>query len=203
MRSYAFVGITLLFAYPAGALADAELGSRSYQVCAGCHGFHGEGNALVYAPKLSGQEDWYLRRQMNNFANGVRGNEIDDANGKSMAMMIKALDAQDIADVAAFIGTLPNNPINPVVQGDVAIGKQLYETCGACHGANAEGNVTLNAPALAGMSDWYQLSQLKKFKNGLRGSHPGDLYGQQMAPMVSTLDEDAMHNVIAYINSLQ
>lgn len=87
--------------------------------------------------------------------------------------------------------------------GDPARGKSLYATCGACHGANAEGMQALNAPALSGLEEWYIVRQLKNFKQGIRGSNPKDIYGMQMAPMAQTLpDEQAMEDVAAYIKTL-
>ena len=35
----------------------------------------------------------------------------------------------------------------------------------------AEGKWALNAPRIAGMSDWYLLTQFKNFKEGKRGAH--------------------------------
>ena len=52
------------------------------------------------------------------------------------------------------------------------------------------------------MSDWYLLTQLKNFKHGLRGAHPGDVTGRQMESMVLSLNEEKMQDIIAYINSL-
>ena len=52
------------------------------------------------------------------------------------------------------------------------------------------------------MSDWYLLTQLQNFKQGLRGAHPGDVTGRQMESMVLSLSDEKMHDVIAYINSL-
>ena len=53
------------------------------------------------------------------------------------------------------------------------------------------------------MSDWYLLRQLQYFKDGVRGAHPDDLYGMQMAMMAASLrDEQAMQDLVAYINSL-
>jgi cytochrome c oxidase subunit II len=87
--------------------------------------------------------------------------------------------------------------------GDAAKGKTLYATCGACHGANAEGQEALNAPKLAGQEEWYIVRQLQNFKNGVRGANPKDTYGMQMAPMSQTLPTDqAMADVAAYIKSL-
>lgn len=87
--------------------------------------------------------------------------------------------------------------------GDAAKGQALYAVCATCHGANGEGNVALNAPNLSGQSDWYLVSQLDYYKKGIRGSHKDDTLGQQMAAMSATLvDQAAIHDVVAYINSL-
>lgn len=91
-----------------------------------------------------------------------------------------------------------------LAQGDANKGKALYATCAACHGQNGEGMQALNSPALAGQEDWYLLTQLKNFKAGIRGKHPKDIYGMQMAPMAMTLaDEQAMKDVIAYIKTFK
>ncbi|MDX1569765.1 MAG: c-type cytochrome [Xanthomonadales bacterium] len=88
-------------------------------------------------------------------------------------------------------------------EGDPAKGKVLYTTCQACHGAKAEGNEQLNAPALTGLQDWYIIRQLKNFKEGIRGSNPEDIYGAQMRPMAMTLpDDQAIEDVTAYILTL-
>jgi cytochrome c oxidase subunit II len=87
--------------------------------------------------------------------------------------------------------------------GDPAKGKTLYATCGACHGANAEGMEALNAPRLAGQEPWYIIRQLQNFKGGIRGANPKDTYGMQMAPMAQTLPNDqAIEDVAAYIQTL-
>lgn len=195
----------LLFSLQTANAADVERGASRYKLCASCHGFKGEGNKLVNAPSLAGQESWYLERQIRNFRDGVRGTAAEDVNGKAMAQMTAGIDSdEEIADIVAYIGKLPIPAPAPTLAGDAAGGKALYTACAACHGQNAEGNATLNAPALAGTDDWYQLAQLQKFKTGMRGTDSRDTYGQQMAPMAAVLaDKDAMKNVIAYINSLQ
>ena len=87
--------------------------------------------------------------------------------------------------------------------GDVAAGKQLYATCAACHGVQAEGNPALHAPKLSGLGDWYLQRQLKNYKLGARGAHDKDVFGKMMAPMAATLSDDtAIDNVSAYIQTL-
>jgi cytochrome c oxidase subunit 2 len=86
---------------------------------------------------------------------------------------------------------------------DPTRGKTLYATCGACHGANAEGMEALNSPKLAGQEEWYIIRQLQNFKAGIRGNNPRDTYGLQMAPMAQLLADDAaMADVAAYIKTL-
>jgi cytochrome c oxidase subunit 2 len=53
------------------------------------------------------------------------------------------------------------------------------------------------------MSDWYLATQLKNFQEGVRGSHPQDMYGPQMALMSATLaDDQAINDLVAYINAV-
>lgn len=88
-------------------------------------------------------------------------------------------------------------------EGDPEAGEANYATCASCHGQQAEGNQSLNAPKLTGMSSWYMRRQLDHYKEGVRGADPADTYGAQMAPMARTLTtEQATENVLAYIDSL-
>ncbi|MFU8876691.1 MAG: cytochrome c oxidase subunit II [Wenzhouxiangellaceae bacterium] len=86
--------------------------------------------------------------------------------------------------------------------GDAEAGRTSYATCQACHGQNGEGNADLNAPALAGLSDWYLVRQLENFKSGARGTDPEDQFGAQMTPFADMLDAQAMRDVSAYIETL-
>jgi cytochrome c oxidase subunit 2 len=184
---------------------DAEAGKPLYAVCAACHGLEGEGNAAMNAPKLSGQGDWYLKRQLNYFKQGTRGAHDKDVYGKQMAPMAATL-ADDAAmdNVVAYIKTLPDKPAQPTLKNDAANGRNLYVTCGSCHGSDGRGVQATNGPRLAGMSDWYMVTQLKNFKQGIRGAHPKDLYGPQMASMAAILaDDQATSDLVAYINTLK
>ncbi|MEY4641671.1 MAG: hypothetical protein RLZZ227_1665 [Pseudomonadota bacterium] len=184
---------------------DPAQGQPSYAVCAACHGVNGEGNVALNAPKLAGQEDWYLRRQLNYFKTGVRGTHADDVYGAQMRPMAGTLATDDmVANVAAYIAAMPDMPAPDTITGDIANGQALFEpTCGVCHSERGEGIWAVNAPKLAGMSDWYLVRQLQNFKSGVRGVHPDDEYGFQMTSMVQALaDDSAINDVVAYINTL-
>ena len=184
---------------------NVSAGKQLYAVCSSCHGSQGQGNAALHAPKLAGQGDWYLKRQLKYYKQGVRGTHEKDVFGKMMAPMAATLaDDTAIKDVVAYIKTLPDNPSTATVTGDAADGKKRYATCGACHGPNGQGVQAMNAPGLNGMSDWYMVTQLKNFKQGIRGSHPSDRYGPQMVLMSAMLiDDQAIDDIVTYINSLQ
>jgi len=183
--------------------ADPAAGEALYAVCSACHGAQGEGNPTMNAPKLAGQDAWYLRRQLAHFKKGARGAHSNDVFGKVMAPMAATLpDDAAIANVAAYIGTLPDKPAPTTVKGDPRRGSQRYVTCATCHGPQGRGNEATNAPRLKGMSDWYMVTQLKNFRAGVRGSHSQDMYGGQMALMAAILNDDqAIHDVVAYIDS--
>jgi cytochrome c oxidase subunit II len=189
----------------AQATGDAAAGKPLYAVCAACHGMQGEGNPALNAPKLSGQGDWYLKRQLKYYKQGARGTHDKDVFGKMMAPMVATLvnDAA-IDNVVAYIKTLPDNPAPATLKGNANKGQQIYGTCGACHGADGRGIRAMNAPALRGMSDWYLVTQLKNFRQGIRGAHPKDMYGPQMASMAAFLaDDQAINDLVAYINTLR
>ncbi len=122
-----------------------------------------------------------------------------------MAPMAATLaDDAAIANVSAYIKTLPDNPAPATVKGDAHNGQQRYVTCGACHGSDGRGIQATNAPALKGISDWYLVTQLKNFKQGIRGAHPQDPYGPQMALVSETLhDDQAINDLVTYINTLR
>jgi cytochrome c oxidase subunit 2 len=193
------------FADTQGAVAgNAVVGAAQYAVCAACHGQQGEGLHVLNAPKIAGQEPWYIKRQLQNYKAGLRGAHDDDIYGKQMAPMASTLvnDAA-IDNVIAHIQTFPDNPSPQTIDGDVSKGQRIYNVCAYCHGKDAEGIQAINAPRMAGMTDWYLASQLKNFNAGIRGEHPQDFYGKQMGFMGRTLhDEKAVNDVVAYINTL-
>lgn len=183
---------------------NISAGRASYAACSACHGQNGEGNMALNAPKLSGLDDWYLKRQLQNYKLGRRGTDPKDIFGMQMRGLVATLpDEAAIDNVVAYINSLPDIPAQPTIQGDVAHGKELYVTCVNCHGSEGQGIWAMNAPKAAGMSDWYVARQLRKFRDGMRGAHPDDGYGRQMAQMSQMLNEEQeINDLVAYMNTL-
>ena len=204
---FAFAAISM----PASAQQDPEAGRRSYEVCAGCHGFVGEGNRLIGAPRLAGVESWYLERQILGFEAGHRGYDEADADGRRMALMAQAVESErELGDILAWIASLPP-PATPAPSSEPAAvadasdrGRSLYASCSACHGSAGEGNEALGAPALVTLDDWYLGAQLQAYADGLRGTHPSDSYGAQMRAFASIFDTDEERQaLVGFIRTLR
>lgn len=183
---------------------DYTIVPERFVYCTTCHGVELQGNASVEAPRLNGMAEWYVAGQLEAFKRGWRGTHPDDLIGMEMQPQAALLTDHDIRDAAAFVAALRNRrTTGQMVSGDPSRGKTLYEICAACHGADASGSKVLNAPALAGQSDWYLVRQLDNYKTGRRGYAPADTAGQQMRGAAAVLENDAdVRDVVAYINTL-
>jgi len=184
---------------------DLRRGAALYALCAQCHGDQGLGNPDVEAPAIAGLPGWYLESTLEKFRAGGRGTHPGDIAGMRMRPMSMWLrDDADITHVSAYVASLPPQRPEPLVEGgDAARGASLYAVCIACHMPDGRGNPALNSPPLQHASDWYLLSQLQKFKGGIRGSNPMDTNGALMVGMAQTLaDEQAMKDVVAHIMTL-
>jgi cytochrome c oxidase subunit 2 len=94
----------------AGITGDLLAGKKLYHNCAFCHGVFAQGNYAQNAPKLAGQFDWYLKRQLQHYQQNIRGRHPQDLYGSQMILMSKLLqNEQAIDDVVAYIATLEPN----------------------------------------------------------------------------------------------
>lgn len=196
--------LALVFAGTSAAQDKVPVPGDDLVYCTVCHGIQMMGNPIIQAPRLSGMEEWYIKRQLESFKKGVRGTHEDDVLGWEMQPMAAALSDKQIDEAAAFVVASRSEPSPITVTGDVAKGKAHYVSCAACHGANAEGNEALGSPALVIPNDWYLVTQLNNFKSGIRGSHSGDIYGMQMRAAAQLLaDDEAIRDVVSYISTLR
>ena len=173
-----------------------------FEYCLVCHGTQARGNAAIGAPNLSVLAAEYLRRQLEAYGAGWRGTHERDPYGTEMQPMAALLDGDQLVHAAAFVSRFDPVWSQPTVTGNAEHGRELYRQCAACHGSAGEGNTELGAPRLSGQSDWYLLRQMDAYRNGWRGANPDDYSGMQMRALAQTLDDDAVHNLIAFVNTL-
>jgi len=96
-------GTSLVLAFALAPLASAHAGGdpaagqTKAVVCAACHGVDGNSINPIW-PKLAGQHEAYLAKQIRAFRDGVR---VDP----TMAPMVATLTEEDIDDIAAYFAS--------------------------------------------------------------------------------------------------
>jgi cytochrome c553 len=171
---------------------DIDSGRRIYASCAVCHGDDGRGRPDGTFPQLAGQHRSVLIKQLVDIRDGRRSNPI-------MAPYAEALiDSQEIADVTAYIATLPSPEPVPVEAPDDDPGGRLFDRdCAECHGADAQGDAARFVPKLAGQHTAYLLRQVRAIAAGRRANaHP------DMTRRLSHYTDAELQSVIAHVTRL-
>ena len=79
---------------------ESTKGAELYKQCISCHGDKGDGIPAQKAPRLAGQHDWYILKQLQDIKAGqIRKNQI-------MIPFVNKLSEQDMKDLAAYISKL-------------------------------------------------------------------------------------------------
>ena len=193
--------LLLLAALCSAGLAYAD--SALYEPCAACHGAQAQGQQMLSAPRLAGQNAAYLVEQLHNFKTGARGAHGNDVQGQIMAADTKNLNDKTIKTLAAFLANLVGNN-NTGAAGDLQRGKKIYsESCLACHGVEGRGVTPLYAANLRILSPWYLERQLEAYRKAWRG-HPehGTTRSKSMRSIVSQLNgKSDVEDLIAFLTN--
>jgi cytochrome c553 len=159
-----------------GAQPDAAKGETiAKQVCAACHS--PDGNSAIPAnPKLAGQFQEYLHKQLANFK--PQGGKKAERDNAIMAGMVANLSADDMRNVAAYFAAQKLRPATASSKELAADGQKLWRggnaasgvpACAGCHGPDGAG-IPSQFPRLAGQFAEYTESQLKLFRAGGRAN---------------------------------
>lgn len=189
----------MITAIPAMAAGDAAAGKAKSAVCAACHGADGNSMITEY-PKLAGQHETYLAKQLREFKSGKRNNAI-------MLGMVAALSEQDMDDLAAFYAEQTPNEASY----DAAVleaGQNIYRggitetgvaACMGCHSPSGSGNGPAGFPKLSAQHPQYTVSQLKTFKSADRNNDTGKM----MRNVAKRMSEAEMQAVAAYLAAMK
>jgi len=196
-----FLQVSLFIFFCVSSVTHAEQsGENLYQQCAACHGSKGEGIEALKAPAIAGQNAKYVTRQLIHFSSDIRG-KAEQA--KPMAAIAKGIVKADFDKLTAYIQDIPisDESNKNALSGDLKNGSRYYQAkCGACHGGQAQGNKTFNAPRLAKQSSQYLLQQMQDFVAGKRGYDQQDKFGRQMAMMAGTTKGKELTDILFYIS---
>lgn len=143
-----------------------EKGRELYKVCAVCHTPEAWGTNSGYYPQIAGQLSSVIIKQMADISSRNR----DNPTMFPFAMPNSLGNAQEMADVAAYISSLPMSPNNGIGPGfDLEMGERLYKKeCAECHGESGEGNAGEQIPLIQGQHYNYLKRQFHWIRVGKR-----------------------------------
>lgn len=185
--------------------ADLAAGQARYQqVCAQCHGPKGEGNVELRSPSIAGLPNWYVATQVGKFQRSWRGAKPEDVPGHLMHAIAQALDPVGVRDVSGYIAALELIPTQVTLTGgDPERGAEIFrERCMECHRYNGRGEPAFLSAQLIGLQDWYLMSQMKKFRDGSRGGHAEDVYGNKMHRVTERMTDESFRDIATHIADL-
>jgi cytochrome c553 len=193
-------------AKPAVAKADPAKGATLYAegdtarglpACVACHG--AAGNSMIAAnPKLAGQHEAYIYKQLVNFTAPERNQAI-------MTTYSKMLTDEEKKNIAAYLSTQVPKPGAAKNKTTVELGKKIYRAgiaeknvpaCASCHGAAGSG-LPSQYPRLAGQHQEYTAAQLTTFRTGVRYNNAA------MTTIAKRMSDDEMNAVADYIAGMK
>jgi len=191
----------VLISLQAFAKGDPAAGQAKSAICAACHGVDGNSTVPNW-PKLAGQHEKYLSRQVALIKSG-------DRQVPEMLGIVPGLSDQDIEDLSAYFASQEGAP-GVADQSKVILGQRIYRAgnaesgvpaCMSCHGPAGEGNPPAGYPALAGQHSVYTSKMLTAFR-------AGENYGEDDTPSgimngsASELSDEEIAAVASYIQGL-
>ena len=171
--------------------------TRSIPPCISCHGVGGN-SAVIQNPKLAGQHEGYLYKQLRNFKAGDRDNPV-------MGVFAKGLTDEEMKNVSAYLSAQSREPGTTKNMDFAKLGMTIYRggiadihvpACAGCHGPNGAG-IPSQFPRIGGQHQDYTAAQLTGFRSATRKNSP------QMAAIAMYLSDDQIRGLADYIAGLK
>ena len=180
---------------------DAAAGQAKAAVCGACHGPDGNSMAPNF-PKLAGQGEKYLTKQLHDIKSGKR-------TVLEMTGLLTNLSDQDMADISAYFASQKGS-VGAADPKLVARGEALFRggnlekglpACTGCHSPNGSGNAAAGFPHMGGQHAAYIAKQLTDFRKEEGGrTNDGDL--KTMQTIAKKLSDEDIAAVSSYIQGL-
>ncbi|MEE1865283.1 MULTISPECIES: c-type cytochrome [Pseudomonas] len=175
---------------------DAAAGQAKTAVCGACHNPDGNSMAPNF-PKLAGQGEKYLEKQLHDIKSGKR-------TVLEMTGMLAAFNDQDMADIAAYFSSQKGS-VGAADPKLVEHGRALFNggdiekglpACSGCHSPNGAGIALAGFPHLGGQHATYVAKQLTDFREGNRTNDGDATTMRTIAAKLSNKDIEALSSYI-------
>jgi cytochrome c553 len=171
--------------------------ARGIPACVSCHGAAGN-STIAQNPKLAAQHEAYIVKQLNDFKGTDRNNAV-------MSPIAKALTAEEINNIAAYVNAQSIKPGAAKNKDTVELGKKIFRAgiaeksvpaCAGCHSPDGAG-IPAQFPRIGSQHQEYLAAQLTNFRSGARKNSP------QMTTIAKRLSDDEIQAVADYIAGLR
>jgi len=178
------------------AAGDAAAGQGKVAICGACHGPDGNSPAPNF-PKLAGQGERYLLKQLQDIKSGAR--PVLEMTGQ-----LDNFNEQDLSDIAAWYAS-QKMTIGAAEADLVARGESLFRggklaegmpACTGCHSPQGSGNSAAGFPHLGGQHAQYTAKQLADFREGDRVNDGDAMIMRSIAAKLSNKDIAAISSYI-------
>jgi cytochrome c553 len=192
---------------------DPQAGATKAGACAACHGLDGNATDPALYPRIAGQSERYIARQLALFKSGERVNAI-------MQPFAMALSAQDMRDIGAYFATQKSGAgiadDTVVAEGPnkgmkfYEIGQKLYRSgdstrgipaCMACHSPSGAGNPGPAYPHVGGQQAWYSARRLQEYRAGTTTEKDPTLFNVMHA-VAKPLTDEEIQALASYMQGL-
>jgi len=155
---------------------NVDNGRKVYLTCAVCHSPEGWGTSDGSYPQIAGQLRTVIIKQLAD----IRARNRDNPLMYPFSVPRILGGPQNVADVAAYVATLPMTADNGKGPGvDLELGAELYQThCQNCHGKAGEGNEQEHLPQIAGQHFNYLMRQFNAIRSGRRKNSDPEMVKQ-------------------------
>ena len=207
MKTAAWVLASVVGALPQTAHAQAAKPAPASQLqappaaqaCVACHGAQGEGNPVAGSPRIAGQSQYYILKQLESYANGSRRNAVMEPIAKGLSADVRAAVAAYYSQIDAPAAKSASSSGSPrgrvlAMTGDP---QRRVQACINCHGPGGVGEPPA-MPYLAGLDATYLSAALNAWKDGTRRNDAG----QQMATIAKAMTPEDVAAVAQYYASL-
>ncbi|MEX0164291.1 cytochrome c4 [Pseudomonas brassicacearum] len=193
--------LTLGISGVAHAAGDAAAGQAKAAVCGACHGPDGNSMAPNF-PKLAGQGERYLNKQLHDIKSGKR-------TVLEMTGLLTNLSDEDLADISAYFASQKGS-VGAADPKLVARGEALFRggnldkglpACTGCHSPDGKGNAAAGFPHLGGQHAQYVGKQLADFRKE-DGGRTNDGDTKPMQSIAKKLSDEDIAAVSSYIQGL-